>query len=232
MFNNLSEFYKSKEWENLIRIIKAERVNDDGELMCWHCGKPITQKYDCICHHTIFLTEENVKLSEVSLNPNLIQLVHHKCHNKIHEKMGYKRREVYLVYGSPLSGKSSWVSENITVGDLIVDIDSIWQCVSGQPRYIKPQRLNGVVFEMRDRLMDAVKYRLGKWNSAYIVGGFPLISERERIVREYGAREVYIDTPKEECERRLELCTDSRDKGEWQKYIDEWWRRYTPSAES
>lgn len=232
MFNNLSEFYKSKEWENLTRIIKAERVNDDGELICWHCGKPITQKYDCICHHTIFLTEENVKLSEVSLNPNLIQLVHHRCHNKIHEKMGYKRREIYLVYGSPLSGKSSWVSENITEGDLIVDIDSIWQCVSGQPRYIKPQRLNGVVFEMRDRLMDAVKHRLGKWNSAYIVGGFPLISERERIVREYGAREVYIDTPKEECERRLELCTDSRDKDEWQKYIDEWWRRYTPSAES
>lgn len=72
----LDNFYKSKQWQKLLEVIKLERVNEDGQLICWHCGKPITDKYDAIGHHTIFLTEENVNNSEISLNPELIQMVH------------------------------------------------------------------------------------------------------------------------------------------------------------
>ena len=175
----------------------------------------------------IFLTEDNVNDYEISLNPDLIQIVSHKTHNRIHNKFGYKRKEIYLVYGSPLSGKSTFVKESKEDGDLVIDIDSIWECVSGCKRYVKPPRLNAVVFAIRDKLMECVKYRVGKWNNAYIVGGFPLISERERICKEYGAREIYMDVDKQTCLSRLELSED-RDKGEWKKYIDEWWRRYSP----
>lgn len=222
----LSNFYKSKDWEKLMKVIRMERVNEDGEIICAHCHKAITKSYDCIGHHTIFLTEENVNRAEISLNPELIQLVHHKCHNKIHNKLGYKRPEIYLVYGSPLSGKSSWVEENMNEGDLLIDMDSMWQCVSGCDRYIKPPRLNSVVFGMRDYLMDCIKVHRGKWNNAYIIGGFPLISERERIIKQLGAREIYIESTKEECLTRLETCEDARDKTEWKKFIEEWWRRY------
>lgn len=225
----LDTFYKSKEWEKLLKIIKMERVNDDGQIICWHCGKPIVRAYDCIGHHTIFLTEDNVNDAEVSLNPSLIQLVHHRCHNKIHNKLGYTKREVFLVYGSPLSGKTRYVNSVIEPGDLIVDIDSIWTCISGLNRYQKPGRLNAVVFGLRDRLMEMVKYRVGKWNNAYIVGGYPLISERERLCRELGAREIYIESTREECLARLNSCEDGRDVGEWTKYIDEWWRRFAPT---
>ena len=223
----LDNFYQSKEWAKLLAQIKLDRVNTDGQLICEHCGKPITRAYDCIGHHTLYLTEQNVNDYEVSLNEKLIQLVHHKCHNKIHNKFGYKRKEIYLVYGSPLSGKTSFVNENKDDGDLIIDIDSIWQCVSGCERYEKPPRLNAVVFSVRDKLMECVKYRVGKWNNCYIVGGFPLISERERICKEYGAREIFIDVDKQKCLDRLEL-SENRNKSEWKKFIDEWWRRYTP----
>ena len=227
----LDTFYKSKEWVNLLKVIKNERVNEDGELICWHCGKPITKAYDCIGHHTLFLTEENVNIAEVSLNPHLIELVHHRCHNKIHNKFGYKHREVYLVYGSPLSGKTSYVESVAEPGDLIVDIDNIWECVSGLDRYTKPARLNGVVFSIRDKLIECVKYRVGKWNNAYIIGGYPLIGERERLCKELGAREIYIESTKEECLARLEM-SDNREKSEWKKYIEEWWKRYTPLTSS
>lgn len=222
----LDNFYQSKQWENLIKVIKAERVNENGELICWHCGKPIYKTYDCICHHTIFLTDENVNDAEISLNPDLIQLVHHKCHNLIHNKLGYTKREIFIVYGSPLSGKTTFVKQNAQKGDLIVDIDNIWQAVSGQEYYIKPGKLNAVVFSVRDCLMNAVKYRLGFWDNCYIVGGFPLISERERLVKELGARLIYIESTKEECLERLESSPDGRNKDEWQKYIDTWWKRY------
>jgi hypothetical protein len=111
--------------------------------------------------------------------------------------------------------------------DLVVNMDSIWQCVSGLNRFQKPMALNAVVFGVRDYLIDSVRMRRGKWNNAYVIGGYPLISERERLIRQLGAREVFISTSKEECLRRLEL-DDSRDKAEWTRYIEEWWRRYSP----
>lgn len=222
----LDNFYKSKQWQKLLEVIKLERVNEDGQLICWHCGKPITDKYDAIGHHTIFLTEENVNNSEISLNPELIQMVHHRCHNKIHNKLGYTKREIFLVYGSPLSGKSTYVKSVSEPGDLIIDINNIWKCVSGQPLQ-KPPKLNSVVFGIRDRLLEMVKYRVGKWDNCYIVGGYPLIAERERLCKELGAREIFIDTPKEVCLQRLEE-SDNLDKSDYSKYIEEWWRRYSP----
>ena len=224
----LDNFYKSREWEDFCKVITAERVDADGNIICAHCGKPIVKKYDIIRHHKIPLTEENVNDVTISLNPDNIDLVHHRCHNLIHEKFGYKRKEIYLVYGSPLSGKSTWVSDNMSQGDLIVDMDSIWQCISGCERYVKPGRLNAVAFATRDFLMEQVKIHNGKWNNAYIVGGFPLIAERERICRTLGAREIYIDTPKDECLRRLESAEDGRDKAEWTKHIEDWWRLNHP----
>ena len=226
----LQNFYKSEAWYNLTRVIKMERLDKDGQLICEHCGQPIVREYDAICHHTEYLTEDNVNDSKISLNPEKIQVVHHKCHNRIHEKFGYIKREVYLVYGSPMSGKTTWVKQVMCEGDLIIDIDNIWQFVSGLERYKKPQRLNAVVFGTRDLLIQMVKRRVGKWNNAYIVGGYPLISERERLCKELGAREIYIDSTKEKCYERLYECEDGRDKNQWKTFIDEWWDRYAPGT--
>lgn len=224
----LDNFYQSREWVGLMQIIKQARVNEEGFNICEYCHKPIIKAYDCIGHHKQHLTNDNVNDYNISLNPDNVALVHHVCHNKIHNKLGYVKREIFLVYGSPLAGKTSYVDDVMSPGDLIIDIDNIWQCVSGLTRYTKPQRLNAVVFGIRDYLIDSVKIRRGKWNTAYIIGGYPLISERERICRELGAREIFIDTPKDVCIDRLNTCQDDRNKDEWRKFIDDWWRRYTP----
>lgn len=225
MYSDKFSFYRSPEWKKLMDNLKLERVNEEGQVICEHCGKPIVKSYDIIGHHKIELDEENVMDANISLNPKNIMLVDHKCHNLIHNKLGYAHRQVYLVYGSPLSGKSSYVKQNMLSGDLIIDIDNIWQCVSGQPRYEKPARLKSIVFKIRDELLNSVKFRMGKWNNCYIVGGYPLQSERERLIRELGAREIFIDTDKEECLKRLKMADDGRNKEEWTKYIDEWFER-------
>ena len=225
----LSTFYKSDEWYKLTRTIKLERVNESGLIICEHCKKAITKPYDCICHHyKTYLTEENVNNYDISLNPDNIMLVHHKCHNEIHNKLGYVNREVFLVYGSPLSGTSTYVKSIMNPGDFILDIDNIWECVSNCDRYIKPGKLNSIVFGTRDLLIEMIKMRLGKWNCAYVVGGYPLISERERLIKSLGAREIYIESTKEECLERLKHVEDARDKNEWKKYIEDWWIKYAP----
>lgn len=225
MFKDRFSFYRSDEWKNLLTTIKMERLDANDHNICEYCGKPITKAYDLIGHHKIELTEDNVNDYDISLNPQNIMLVHHACHNRIHHKLGYAQREVFIVYGAPMSGKSTFVADAMNEGDLIIDMDLIWQCVSGQSKYIKPARLKSIVFKVRDELLNAVRYRLGKWNNCYIVGGYALQSERERLSKELGAREVLIDTPKEECIRRLEAADDGRDKEEWHKYIDEWFER-------
>ena len=147
---SLYNFYRSKEWENLLKVIRSERVNEEGFTICEYCGKPIVKAYDCIGHHKEHLTEENYNDYSISLNPDNVMMVHHRCHNIIHDRLGMNtRRQVFIVYGSPLSGKTTWVKENMAAGDLVVDMDNIWQCISAQDRYIKPKRLNSIAFAVR-----------------------------------------------------------------------------------
>lgn len=222
---SLYDFYRSNKWESLLVIIKSERLDTEGNIICEYCGKPIVRTYDCIGHHKTELTEENYTDVNISLNPDNIALVHHRCHNKIHNKLSYSNRQVFIVYGSPLSGKTSYAKEIAEPGDLIVDMDSIWQCISGCDRYVKPNRLRSVAFSVRDNLLEAVKYRRGKWLNAYVIGGYPFKAERERISSTLGAREILIDATKEECIKRLHNSED-RDKEEWEKYINDWWLQY------
>lgn len=220
----LDTFYRSKEWQRFREVVIADRLTEDGYIIDEVTGKPIVNAYDIILHHTIFLTEDNVNNYNISLNPDLIQIVSHKTHNLIHNKLGYTKREIFLVYGSPLAGKSAYVSSVAEPGDFIVDLNNIWQCVSING--VHANKLKSVVFSVRDKLLEDVKYRLGRWDNCYIVGGYPLISERERICKDLGAREIFIDTPKEECLRRLE--ESDLDQEAYKKYIEDWWRKYTP----
>ena len=222
----LYSFYRSKEWNNLLRILKQspDRQDTDGNIICEYCHKPVVKAYDIIGHHKIELTDENVNDYDISLNPDNIAFLHHRCHNEVHNRFGCNQRQVYLVYGAPLSGKTTWVNANKMPGDLIVDMDSIWQCISGMPRYIKPNRLKSIAFKMRDALIDSIKYRQGKWSNAYLIGGYAMQAERERIEKELQAREIFIDASEEECLQRLQDAKDGRQTDEWEKYIREWFR--------
>lgn len=227
MWTDLSSFYRSVEWRNTMQVLKLERVKNDGFLYCEHCGKPIVKAYDCIGHHKVHLTLDNVNNAEISLNPDNVILVHFRCHNEIHERFGSWTRHVYLVYGSPLSGKSTYIKERAGIHDLIIDVDKIYACITNNPLYRKADRLWDCKEAVQQALFDCIKYKRGKWVNAFIVGGYPFKGERERICTEYGAEEVFIECTKEEALARLQAVQDGRDIKEWTKYIDTWYARYS-----
>ena len=231
--NELEKFYKSKKWESFRALLISQRMQADGSVICAMCGKPILKKYDMIAHHKQELTLDNVGDVSVSLNPENIDIIHFRCHNEAHKRFGYQEKptkKVYIVYGAPLSGKTTFVQENATEKDIIIDIDRIYTAVSIAPLYCKPAEVKGVVFKIKELLLELVKTRYGKWENAYIIGGLPLESERERLVQEIGADDVvFIDTPKEVCEARLQAMSNGRNKKEWQRYIDDWFERWTDS---
>ena len=228
MFTSLAQFYNSQEWRQLRQMLIVERTNlDDGVLYCQHSGKPLLNSFDIVAHHIKPLTLHNVNDYAISLNPANILLVSQQAHNEIHARFGYcAQRKVYIVHGAPCSGKSSFVDSIKGNSDLIVDIDNLWEAVTGK-RYYKPAALKAAVFAMRDALLETVKTRAGNWERCFIVEGLPYKAERERRTALYGAELIHIDTDQETCLQRLQADESRREyAGEWRKYIDDYFLRY------
>lgn len=223
MFNNLFSFYRSKEWEALRNQITLERVDEDGALKCEHCGKTIVHAYDAICHHKIELSESNVNDLSVSLNPNNVAVVHHRCHNLIHDRFGSYTRHVYIVYGSPCSGKSSYVRANANKHDLIVDVDEIYKCISNNPLHDKSNRLTANALQVRELLIDMIKTRNGRWVSAWFIIAKCKPIELERLANSLRAELIHIDTDEETCLARAEERLDAL---EYKKYITNYFKDY------
>ncbi len=219
----LNSFYRSDKWRALLDVLKSERVNSDGDIICEYCGKPIIKAYDCIGHHIQELTEANVNNYDISLNLDNIQLIHHSCHNKIHERFGYGgRKHVYIVYGAPCAGKREYVERIASGSDLVLDLDSIYSALSVNSRYNNNKRLSRNVFAVRDCVLEMIKTRAGKWDRAYIIGGYPYANERERMCETLNAEPIYISSTPEEC---LYKCKQEN-RGQ-EPYINKWFETFT-----
>ena len=227
MWYSLSDFYRSKEWTDIRKIVVSERL-ENGVTVCQHCGKPIYKPYDLILHHKEPLTLQNVNDLSISLNKDNLMIVHQTCHNEIHNRWGKYTRHIYLVYGPPLSGKSTWVNSISTKDDLIVDLALIRKAITGGEPWETSYRNNDVLFLIRNNLLESVRLRRGKWVNAFIVGTYPYTGERERLCKELGAELVFIEATMDECLARLEALDDSRDKKQWEKYIRDWFQVNTP----
>ena len=227
--DKLQAFYKSRRWESFVKVLRLERAKPDGSIICEHCGKPILKAYDCIGHHKEELNELNVDDVNISLNKDNVMLIHFRCHNQIHKRFGYAGRQVqkvYIVYGAPCSGKTTWVNEVAETNDLILDIDRLWGAIRADKcgEYEKPNAIKTNVFALRDCILDMIKTRRGRWDNAYIIGGYPLQGERERLFNDVGADKlIFIDTKKDICSLRAREKSD-----EWVEYVERWFELYTP----
>lgn len=230
-FTSLSQFYTSDEWRGFRASLLSERVNpNDGILYDEHNGKPLLNSYDIVAHHKIPLTMQNVNDYSISLNPENIMLVSHRSHNEIHARYGFAMlKKVYYVYGAPCSGKTTFVRESKGNSDLVLDIDLIWQAVTGGALYEKPDALKAAVFALRDTLLDIVKTRMGKWERAWVIEGGANKADRERRINALGAEDIFIQCDKETCLQRL-ASDNTRElvREQWRGYIDDWFNRYQP----
>lgn len=234
VFESLPQFYQSQEWRKFRQTIIAERINkDDGVLYDEYSGKPILKNYEIILHHKIELTMQNVNDRSISLNPDNIMIVNPKSHNEIHNRFGGRlksyQRKVYYVWGAPCSGKNTFVKENMQQGDLVLDIDKIWEALSNLDKYHKPNSIKSIVFSVRDTIFDAIKTRQGDWQQAFIIEGGALIGERKRRIETLGAESIFIDTDINTCLERLSRDESRRNvQSQWAEYIYKWFKDYQP----
>lgn len=225
--DKLHQFLCSKSWRDLSYRLKIERGGK-----CERCDFAAVTKEDwslLIGHHLIELTEANVDDPMISLNPEEIEIICLDCHNKEHRRFGHAKR-VYIVWGSPLSGKTTAVRQMMRYGDIVMDMDLLWQAVTMQPEYIKPDNCRFNIFSLRDNLLDQIKTRYGQWYDAYIIGGYPDKYERDRLAQSLGAELIFCEATKRECfDRRIKNGKPPN----WDKYISDWWEiyeRYPPGV--
>lgn len=218
MWTNLHSFYTSDDWRDIRAILMLER-----NMICEHCHKRIKEDYKAIGHHKIELTMANVNDVNISLNLDNLMLVCNKCHNIIHKRFGSITKHRYLIYGAPLSGKSTYVKECATKNDLIISMDAIR---SGITMGENSNYTLGDVFAVRDLLLDRVKVNATKAHDVYIIGGYPYKGERERLCYELKLEPIFIDVSKEECLARLDADM-TKDKVLWTKYINDWFDNYS-----
>lgn len=221
----LQQAYASEKYQRFRQMIIGER----GPV-CEYCGKLITEPLDLQLHHTpIELTEANCMDAAVLLNPANVKIACHSCHDIHHQRYGNdEARRVYIVYGPPLSGKSTFVRQQARRGDLIVDVDRIYEALSLMPAHDKPNNLLSLVLGVRDLLLDNIKTRHGKWRNAFVIGGYPDRHAREQLAADLGAELVYCEASREECLACLAADEGrSEVKSEYQAYIENWFARYT-----
>jgi predicted kinase len=239
-YHDLRSFYKGDDWQQC----KAQVLNDrlrGGEVRCEYCGEIIVKSFNpnknnnagaMVFHHVIPLTKLNVNDAAISINPANIQILHWQCHNKVHKRFcnGSTLRsdqKVYLVTGAPCSGKTTFARERMSEGDILIDIDDIWQQVTGLPRYQKPNSAKPIVFATLKAQTEQIAMRAGNWYNAFIIEGLPLRMDRERKAQELNADEVIImDTTREECLARLHADPKGRDLKEYESYINKYYQRF------
>lgn len=243
-YKSTYDFYRGEDWQQCKAQVLLQRTKSDGVVYCEHCGKPIVKGFNpnannnkgaIVFHHKIYLNNYNVNDASVSINPSNIQIVHWSCHNEIHQRFGFSgsnnipEKKVYLITGASCSGKTSWVRERLQENDVVVDIDDIWQMVSGQPRYTKPNSLKPIVFKIRDELKALIQRGTGTWRNAYIIESLPSKQDREREAdkyKQFNVEIVTMDTTQDECMRRLHDNPNGRSLKDYDNYIQDYFSRY------
>lgn len=110
---------------------------------------------------------------------------------------------VYLVYGSPCSGKSTYIKEHIQSGDIVCDVDRLYSAISFNEEHQTELYAQEVASMLYSDLLGIIRDRKGNWKNAYVVSlantDERLKTEMERINADEA---IFIDTPYEVCMER------------------------------
>ena len=216
------QLYNSKDWQKLrVRLLM------EVQYKCSACGESyVLEPSQLVCHHKQELTTANVNNPEIALNPSNIEVICKRCHDIKHKRYGYNgKQDVYIVYGAPCSGKTTYVQQICDRGDLIVDINEINHAISGCSMYDNPERIKRQVYTIRDVLIEQIKMRTGNWQNAYVVGGYPRKLEREQLAEKLRAELIYCDVTKDEAKQRA-LISRGLLVEQYFEYIERYFEMY------
>lgn len=222
----LQRFYASKRWRSLREMLVIERHG-----ICDRCGKDFSDDTsNLIAHHKKHLTDETLKDPSVAVNPDNIEILCTRCHNHEHVEKGFIQgaKRVFIVFGAPYSGKTTYVRENMDAGDLVVDLDYIYYALSLTPIHTHPIELKRTAFAVRDFIYDQIRIRNGNWDTAWVIASLPRKDERARLAARLGASTILVEASQEECIKRFINADEEPRTPDMERVIKDWYKEYSP----
>ena len=236
-------FYASKAWQSCRDGYITQRIMIDGG-MCEGCHEQPGEEL----HHKIFLTPANIDDGNITLNhDNLIWLCK-DCHFKVHRdaimqgfansrtkrvlnEAGYyfdddgelQQTRTVIVWGSPASGKTTYVRKHMECGDLVLDLDLIKQAISMQQKSDAPDNLLNVAINIRDLVYDMIANGKVDCKTKWVIASLPDKQEREALAKRLNAELVYMASTYGECIKRANEDGERSDKTRQMYLVDKWW---------
>ena len=236
------KFYKSKEWLECRAFVVTR---DKG--LCQECLKKGKYTPGEEVHHIIWLKPTNINDPNITLNPNNLELVCKDCHFAIHktarhvlnkrlpsisngtyfDDMGNLQKvKIYIVYGPPAGGKTTYVKEHMEYGDMIVDLDSIKQSLSLCYDKEQPDNLTDIAKDIRDLLYVKIRNKEVNARNIWVIATLPRRKERQSLRQDLDAKMVFIDTDIDECIANAMNDKQRKDKSSQIELINNWFGSY------
>lgn len=221
--------YRSAAWKKLSAAVRKR----DG-YRCQRRGCGAGKGVRLVVHHLDPVAEGHPVLCPM----HRLVTVCLPCHNAIEaaartprQQLAQARRSprirpsripVTIVCGAPGSGKSTYVREHAGPRDLVIDLDAIKAKVSGALMFHVPDEFVGAALDERNRLLASLAEDTEHERAFFIVCA-PEPSEREEWARKLGGEVVVMDTPLDECIRRIEADTHRPDAQTRIGVARNWW---------
>lgn len=137
-----------------------------------------------------------------------------------------RTHHITVVCGPPCSGKTTYVREHAEPGDLIVDMDALYQALSPTTTgHDQPQQVRPYVFAARDAVTNLLLAGSTPVRAAWIITSAPTADARATW-QQLGARVVLTTAPTHVLEHRIRT---QRPTG-WLDHLDRWLSSHTTGA--
>ena len=136
-----------------------------------------------------------------------------------------------LVYGPPASGKTTYVLQHKRESEPIVDLDMLFQAVTGLPEHDKPSVLLPFVRRLYALAIQAASEHCN--GRVWIVTSAATQAKRACIMANIpDYQEIYMDVSPTECLRRIRAdARRSASLAEWKPIIEKWFKNRINSQE-
>lgn len=233
------QFYKTKAWQKCRNAFFSSKFG-----ICELCGKPGKE-----VHHKKHITPANISDPDITLNWDNLQLLCSSCHCAIHDKSYemYRARtrkdtgianglcfdddgniienkNVFIVWGSPASGKTSYVKEHKGKYDLVVDLDSIIEALSMTNGKKITEDYLPFALDIRELLYSLIADRTYHFDKAWVIATLPKRDERLALQKRIKAELIYIATSMEECLKRAKRDDERQNKELQYKIIEKYFK--------
>lgn len=125
---------------------------------------------------------------------------------------------IYLVYGSPCSGKSTYIKEHMNDGDIVCDVDLLYEAIGCRKAHDADLWVHETALKLKNTLLGIIRDRDGMWKDAYVVSTANTEEKIKKDKERINADEcIFVDTPYDVCMER------AKDRPQYFKYLIEEW---------